>query len=430
MDRPDLSLLMTRILHAGYLFECAGMKIAIDPIFENPFSTNCQAFPDVRFDRDQIRRLSLEAVFISHFHDDHCSLDSLAFLDRRTPIHIFCIFEELHDMVRALGFTSVHALALDVPVAVGPFTVTPRRALDEDVDSILQIEAAGLRILDVVDAWIDPAMLRQLATQAPWDMVLWPFQTMRELEVLAPAQASPAPDGLPPEWQEQLIALAPRYVVPSSCQFQMEPWSWYNRAFFPISYAQFEREVGAFLPASKIVRLDPSATVRLDARSLDPAPPPSWIQPVGPRDVDYAYDPVLVPPSTAEVARHFPALNPDETRLVLDYCRGGLLERYRSLGGASKTAWKLSLFDHTGAVTNFHYAIDGDAIELTGVRDVRWRTEVPLAKLHGALVRGEALTSMYMRVDAGDEDVLEDPLIRCLFEGVFGAYQRAQLARY
>jgi hypothetical protein len=66
----------------------------------------------------------------------------------------------------------------------------------------------------------------------------------------------------------QLQALAPRYVVPSSCQFLQEPWSWYNRAFFPISYAQFAREVGAALPACAVVRLDPSVSVRLDATSL------------------------------------------------------------------------------------------------------------------------------------------------------------------
>ena len=58
----------------------------------------------------------------------------------------------------------------------------------------------------------------------------------------------------------------------------------------------------------------------------------------------------------------------------------------------------------------------------------------------GALQRGEALTSMYLRVndtvfDPATEaaleqaEVIEDPLIRCLFNGVFGAYQAAQLAR-
>jgi metal-dependent hydrolase (beta-lactamase superfamily II) len=89
---------------------CEGTRIAFDTIFENPFSRNCHAFPDVRFDHEQIRRQRFDAVFISHFHDDHCSLESLDLLDRATPLYIYCIFEELFDMVRQLGFVHVQPL--------------------------------------------------------------------------------------------------------------------------------------------------------------------------------------------------------------------------------------------------------------------------------------------------------------------------------
>lgn len=33
-----MNLQISRILHAGYLFEYGDQKIAFDPIFENPFS--------------------------------------------------------------------------------------------------------------------------------------------------------------------------------------------------------------------------------------------------------------------------------------------------------------------------------------------------------------------------------------------------------
>jgi len=72
---------------------------------------------------------------------------------------------------------------------------------------------------------------------------------------------------------------------------------------------------------------------------------------------------------------------------------------------------------------------------------VSWSTEVPIAKLYAALEEGESLTSMYVRIndrvfDSEIEkeiqaaDVMEDPLIRCLFTGVFGAYQKAQLKNF
>ncbi|HEU4845791.1 MAG TPA: MBL fold metallo-hydrolase [Burkholderiaceae bacterium] len=444
-----MSLTISRILHAGYVFECGATRIAFDTIFENPFSRNCHAFPDVRFDLDQIRRQRFDAVFISHFHDDHCSLESLDLLDRDTPLYLYCLFDELFAMLRELGFRHVHALRLDVPVAVGTMEVIPREALDADVDAMFQVRAEGLNVLNVVDAWIAPVTLAELAQDAPWDMVLWPFQTMREVEVLMPSRAEIDPVEIPCEWLEQLRVLNPRYVVPSSCQFQQEPWSWYNRAFFPLSYRLFGQAVAAALPQAQVVRLDPSVSVTLDAQSLRPAAPLPWVIPVGPQDVDYQYDGHAAPPSTADIARHFAPLTAQQTQLVLDYCRAGLLEKYAGMELPEDSyfeqprIWRLSLYDHAGAVTQLRYRVQGDSIALLPQDDASplgWTTELPLAKCYAALALGESLTSMYLRIndavfDAATEhdieaaELVDDPLIRCLFNDAFGAYQAAQLRR-
>jgi hypothetical protein len=445
MTTPGLTI--SRILHAGYVFACEGTTIAFDTIFENPFSRNYHAFPDVHFDVEAIRRQRFDAVFISHFHDDHCSLDSLDLLDRATPLYIYCIFDELFDMVRQLGFTSVHQLRLNAPVTVGPFTVTPREAMDVDVDSMFQVQAAGQNVLNVVDSWIDDDTLAQLVAQGPWDMVLWPFQTMREIEVLSPMRSDAAPPELPSEWLEQLQALQPRYVVPSSCQFVQEPWSWYNRAFFPITYAQFTREVGAALPQAQVVRLNPGVSVHLAGGLMQPAAPLAWLTPVGEQDVDYAYEGNAAPPSTASIAQHFAALNEEETARVMAFCRTALPAKYGEVEAASDyfdapRLWRLSVYDHLGAETQFHYMLEDDTAALVeaDAGPLGWTTEIPIAKLYGALEQGESLTTMYMRIndmrfDADTEralldvDVVDDPLIRCLFSDTFGAYQAAQLRR-
>ena len=443
-----MALKISRILHAGYVFECADALIAFDPIFENPFSRNCHAFPDVRFDHAQIRNVTFDAVFISHFHDDHCSFDSLDFLDRSTPLYIYCLFDELFSMVKELGFVNVHQLKTNVPIHVGPFEVFPREALDSDVDSLFQIKADGLNVLNVVDAWIDPEALAKLALDTPWDMVLWPFQTMREIDVLSPSRASVAPSTLPAEWLEQLAILNPRYVVPSSCQFLQESWSWYNQAFFPISYRQFQHEVEFALPNARVVRLNPSVSVMLDAQSLETAAPLGWVVPLGEQDVDYCYDANVTAPHTADIARRFPPLTAFQTDRVMDYCDSGLLAKYRDMELAPESffekprVWRLSVYDHTGTGMQFHYRLEGDAIERLADLDapLSWTTEIPISKLYAALELGESLTSMYMRIndsvfDAETEnaiqsaDVVDDPLIRCLFNDVFGAYQGAQLRR-
>jgi hypothetical protein len=438
-------LTVSRILHAGYVFECGGTSIAFDPIVENPFSRNCYPFPNVRFDHKKIRALRFDAVFISHFHDDHLSLDSLAFLDRATPIYLYCLFDELFAMIRALGFTEVYSLKTRVPVQIGPIEIIPREALDAEVDSMFQIKAAGLNILNVVDAWIDPAELDDMAKER-WDMVLWPFQTMREIEVLSPMRAAPAPLTLPDDWIEQLQILNPRYVVPSSCQFLQEPWSWYNHAFFPVTYRQFQQEIEAALPTARVVRLNPSVSIVLDHISIHMGPPLDWVIPVGDQDVDYPYQADHVVPSTSDIARHFPALDDAQTARVLAFCESGLLEHYRDQElepdsyFEKSRIWRLSIYDHEGKATTFHYAVEGDTIEAHGPAAPGWTTEIPIQKLYAALALGESLTSMYVRIndtvfdDATEQEiktaqVVDDPLIRCLYDNEIGAYQAAQLKR-
>jgi hypothetical protein len=443
-----MTLTISRILHAGYVFACGATRIAFDPVFENPFSRNCHAFPPVRFDLEQIREQRFDAVFISHFHDDHCSFESLDLIARETPLYLYCLFDEMFDLLRELGFVDVRRVQLDQPMVVGEITVTAREALDADVDSMFQIEAAGMKVLNVVDSWIAPVALTGLAADAPWDMVLWPFQTMREVEVLSPSRAEAAPSQLPQEWLDQLRVLRPRYVVPSSCQFVQEEWSWYNHAFFPVTYRQFQREVEAALPGVNVVRLDPSVSVTLDAQALAPAAPLAWVIPLGEPGLEYDYRPDFVPPSSASIAAHFPALSDAAAAQVEAYCREGLLVRYRSMElpeGSyfeAPRVWRLTVFDHAGAGTCYHYRVHGDTIALLaqGAYVLSWTTEISAAKLYAAMTEGESLTSMYMRInderfDAQTEvqleeaELVDDPLIRCLFDDAFGAYQEAQLRR-
>jgi hypothetical protein len=235
--------------------------------------------------------------------------------------------------------------------------------------------------------------------------------------------------------------------VPSSCQFALEPWSWYNRAFFPISYARFAQEVEAALPQARVVRLDPSVSMRLDAGGLHPAPPLDWVIPVGEQDVDYVYEGNADAPHTAGIARHFPALTGAQWTRVLDFCRAGLPDKYADTEASSDyfdrpRVWQLTIYDHAGEATRFRYRLDnGNATHAgDGAGPPGWTTDIPAAKLYAALELGESLTSMYMRIndaafDADTErdleqaDVVDDPLIRCLFSDGFGAYQRAQLGR-
>lgn len=433
------TLKISRILHAGYVFEHEGFRIAFDPIFENPFSQNCYAFPPVEFDYFEIRKQRFTTVFISHYHDDHCSFESLNLLDRATPIYIYCVFEEMFSMLAELGFKNVYSLQIGIPVVIGTIEVIPRLALDADVDSIFEINCASLKILNVVDSWIDNSTMNLLARLAPWDLVLWPFQTMREIEVLSPKRAGPPDKNLPPEWIQQLRRLKPRFVVASSCQFQQESWSWYNHALFPVTYRQFQNEI------ENAVRMNPGETFALHKNSFGKIGELNWVIPMGEQNVDYEFRELAVP-DTSSIAKNFAALTAAETDVAISYCRNVLPEKLKNLETPdyfrTEKLWQLLLYDHTGTPIEFLFLIDGSEIKTTSnsAAEVAWKTEIPIAKLYTALAFGEALTSLYIRINdcifsedfevqLAKADLLDDPLVRCLFTGAFGAYQKAQLKR-
>jgi hypothetical protein len=411
------------------LFESGSGQILFDPIFENPFSLNCYAFPDVEFDYAAVKKLKPDAVFISHYHDDHCSFESLNYLNRETPIYLYCRHQELFDLIKALGFKNVFSLKVDEAVYVKDFEVTPKLALDPDVDSLFHIKVENLNILNVVDAWIDPSIMPWLA-EVTWDVVLWPFQTMREIEVIAPELATPAE--FPFEWIEQLKMLRPRYIVPSSCQFIQEPWSWYRKAYFPFSYKSFQKIINSFLPKTEVIRLDPAACVELSPKGLaEKRSPLPWIRLTVGQDVDYEYDPDVIPQKTSEIAGHFRSLSEIEKERVIKFCNEELITNYNSMMNELSGKWSLILYDHNGHAVRFNYELTSGKIALSdNFTGSDWVTEAPLSKIFSALEEGESLSSLYIRMKGMPfDDISEDPLVASLFHGNAFEFQKQQLKK-
>ena len=462
-----MPLQMHRILHAGYLLECEGTRLLFDPVFETPFSVNCHPWPPVRFDAARIRDLQVDAVFISHYHDDHCSLASLDLLPRDTPIHLYCHDTALHDLIRALGFRSVHALHTDIAVTTGPFITTPVRALEEEVDCLLRIQVEGLNILNVVDAWIDDDTLDVLEAQGPWDLVIWPFQTLRECAVLCPSRSIAHDGSLPPEWLDQLSRLQPAAVIPGACQFIHEPWSWWRHAYFPVSKARFMREIQEILPSACLLDMTPGAGVMLDKQGIESVDALPWVIPDGPQLVDYHYDPDAPVPSTAAIAARMHALNKEARLRLLDWCRETLPLRFAALACGedwfdTPRHWYLLLWHADGSADVLRYLIVAQALTFVShqawpaceppdanspitvpspiAEEADWFTELPATRLAGAVESGETLSSLYIRINdrpMPEEteralemlDILEDPLLRSLYEDDPFGYQRAQLTR-
>lgn len=441
-----------RLLHAGYVIEANEVCVLFDPVFEIPFSRNCYPFPECSFEHEKIRALRPSAVFISHVHDDHLCLKSLDLIARSTPIYLYAVNEIYFSMIKALGFSSVLKLLVDETIQVAPsFLVTPRLALDPDVDCLLQIQVRDLNILNVVDSWVDPVALVSMRQVQRWDLVMWPFQTMRELQVLEPSRSSKEIE-IPFEWAEVLRELNPKCLIPSSCQFKHEEWSWYNWSLFPISYESFKGWVKKILPDAQYLRLDPGARVELSkddcAHTISAL---DFVHRRSQDEVDYVYRPDQKPQSLNEIAAHFPKLSLEEEDRIDQVCKSAipksLQNKFNDLDDyfTNGCRWGLKvyfphiktyIYDFRNGEVEF-LEIENQSSQLLSVGN-QWLTEICGSKLWSALQTGETLTSLYMRINDTQfsikteskiavVDILQDPLIRFLFDERQDLYHRHQL---
>jgi len=112
--------------HQGWLIGTASTKVLLDPILTPEFSAvagaGMKVFPPRRF--DPAAAPALDAVIISHEHDDHFHLPSLNLISREVPLYLPANASwAMHRAAAAMGF-QVRAMAGGETFTVGDLEVT------------------------------------------------------------------------------------------------------------------------------------------------------------------------------------------------------------------------------------------------------------------------------------------------------------------
>lgn len=431
---------ISRVAHAGYVIETKSTKVIFDPVIINPFSTNAYVYPDIIFDYEQFKKQKFDAIFISHYHDDHLCLKSLSYFDKNTPVYLFSIHAVFFDLLKQIGFKNVYSLQHNSLVDINnELSITPLRALDADIDCLFHIQFEDINILNVVDSWIDVDVLSNLKNTL-WDVILWPFQTMREIEVLAPSCFEPSDQKVPVEHLQQIKTLKPRYIIPSSCQFKFEEWSWYNHHFFPISYDSFSKQIHDIEPDVHVIKINPGDTFTFQDCDLIPSSKSlNWIASKQKNDVEYTYDHTLPPQSLAFISKQFPSLTDIQKQKIEKFLVEDLINQLTSIGSEYEKSviWCFKIYDQSGDAESYFYDIDQSGYmkirnEQSGHFD--WLTEISYFKLFSAVYCGEALTSLYLRITPDhrflkqtDMDILNDPFVVWLSHQDIAGYHKNQL---
>lgn len=168
--------------HQGWLLASDATRILVDPLLTNGFGHGGMA-GDVFPARDiDLQRLSpIDAVFLTHEHDDHFDIASLLRVDRRIPVFISARSSiAMEGFLAAHGFevrrvepeTTLRIGELHIRTFVGDHTATPE-ADEWDVLPFIVTDDAGQGVFaSSVDVSMPEAMLAALSGMSGWPGVL------------------------------------------------------------------------------------------------------------------------------------------------------------------------------------------------------------------------------------------------------------------
>jgi beta-lactamase family protein len=113
--------------HQGWAFQTPNAAILVDPLLCEPFGAahelGYRVFPPRTWTTDAMPKL--DAVVLSHEHDDHFDIPSLAKLERSIPIYLSARSSSAaRRILGEMGFT-VHPLVPGVPVKLGDLELAP-----------------------------------------------------------------------------------------------------------------------------------------------------------------------------------------------------------------------------------------------------------------------------------------------------------------
>lgn len=156
--------------HQGWLFRTETTCVLVDPLLTERFGHGGalgRVYPPR--DIDVTAFPPIDAVIVTHEHDDHFDVPSLHRLDRRIPVHLSVRSSSAaHGLLRQMGL-SVRPLLPDTELAIGDlryrsFVGQPREGSDEwDVFPFVLRDSRGHgSFVSSVDVGMPDAMLEQL----------------------------------------------------------------------------------------------------------------------------------------------------------------------------------------------------------------------------------------------------------------------------
>lgn len=352
----------TLIGHASMLIQSKDTTILTDPVwFDFLWEEVNVLCPSINLNTDKIP--PVDVLNISHRHQDHFDVRTLAFLAQnksilKPDVKVLVPKDDiLIDVLKELDFENIHVVADFEPIRLRDVTLTPTPSFNEGdyyPEHGLLVHDGEVTVWNQVDTVVNPEIIsyiHKLYGQVD-------FAHSRFLPLLEGNFSHHKALNIPFDEYNSFLkvagALKPKFVVPGSAAFRYrDELGFLNRYSFPTTPDQFLADLAVFCPEIKSSTFFPGDVAHITAEGVK----------IGRQSSDFirvreddshkvVFKPVMeVPPiksRTSDLAQH-----EKDMQTIRDYIENQLIEKFNScekLDGWRhwQTLYQLEVFGQNG----------------------------------------------------------------------------------
>lgn len=330
----------TLIGHASLLIQSKETTILTDPVwFDYLWEEINVLCPRTELNKDTIP--PVDVLFLSHRHQDHFDVRTLAYLKRnnrilKPDVRIMAPNDDiLLEVLKELEFENVEILADFEPIQVKDVTITPTPSLNQASTSQDYFPEHGLLVNDgEVTAWnqVDTIVSPEIIDHIKQQYGGVDFAHSRFLPLLEGNFTYHKPVVLPFDeycsFLNAMRALAPRFVVPGSAAFRYrDEFTFMNHYTFPTTQDQFLSDLSEFCPeiqsstflSGDVAHITPNG-IRVEPQGSD------FVRTVEDDSYRVAFKPVLEV-SPIQTRTTDPAQHENEMKVIRDFIENHFMER-------------------------------------------------------------------------------------------------------
>ena len=330
----------TLIGHASLLIQSKETTILTDPVwFDYLWEEINVLCPHTELDKDAIP--PVDVLFLSHRHQDHFDVRTLAYLKRnnrilKPDVRIMASNDDIVlEVLKELEFENIEIHADFEPVKVKDVIITPTPSLNQSSTSQDYFPEHGLLVHDgEVTAWnqVDTIVSPEIIDHIKQLYGGVDLAHSRFLPLLEGNFTYHKPVTLPFDeycsFLNAMRALAPKFVVPGSAAFRYrDEFAFMNHYTFPTTQEQFLGDLSEFCPeiqsstflSGDVAHISPSG-VRVESQGSD------FVRTVEDDSYRVAFKPVLeVSPIRTQTAD--PAQHEQEMNAIRDFIENQFVDR-------------------------------------------------------------------------------------------------------